>query len=613
MISCSLCEKVKHAVFYSRGHFYFHSSVLKQVLSPAAFAYLTGIEGRMMNGYCAVLSSALAIALIRKIGLHKECHPAALKAYNLFSSALSTPLDVLFSSADLNHDPPNGLKYMPFQRRSIAAASFIVENALSGGSLKGVIIGDDMGLGKTVQAAGIINQLHDKIENVLVVCPKIMISKFEAEFKKWLLCNPNIVCVNSALIRSGSLPLFTGNKNIFIINYDIIAKAASLFSNVVFDVVICDEAHYLKNPKSARTAAILGRQGRAAMKPLIHYRSIIHMSGTPIKKDVEDIFTLLKSVDPRGWNKSEFMRRYANKELEYVYFGRRSGMAYVDCEWVPAREREETLLELSGRMQGRCMVRRLKSDVLKELPEKIRELLVIEQDTALSNLVSKESKIAKEASLVLDAMSIDRSKAAEFSRLMGKLKECRLSIALAKIPHIVDEVRNAVDNYGKKIAVFTYHRRVAEACAHHLGCEYVHGEMDVKERLERIRAFASSADGGAIVMTMSSCGVGIDITEASTAMFIEMDWIPITMLQAEDRLYRIGQKSSVLCRYVVVNNSIDYKIASRVLSRAAISSKALGDGQAEFAFGDTAAFDPSESLVGSVLREYLPNAATQGV
>jgi superfamily II DNA/RNA helicase len=138
-------------------------------------------------------------------------------------------------------------------------------------------------------------------------------------------------------------------------------------------------------------------------------------------------------------------------------------------------------------------------------------------------------------------------------------------------------------------------------------CKYVHGDMDTNKRMEVIQEFREeirkNPDKGAMIaLTMSSCGVGIDIPEAQVALFMEMDWLPSTIVQAEDRLYRIGQTKNVLCQYIVAAHTVDERIAYRVLERSKNLSLATGDMAPGFELGGET--NPEEAI-GGVLEDLV--------
>jgi len=139
---------------------------------------------------------------------------------------------------DVEIPSPEGLDYMPFQRAGIAYAS----------KRDATLIADEMGLGKTIQAIGVIN-IDPTIRRVLIICPASLKINWQRELAKWLVPNLSIGIANG-----GGWP----QTNIVIVNYDIQTKWSEKIHEIEWDLMIADEAHYLKNPESQRSEQVLG-------------------------------------------------------------------------------------------------------------------------------------------------------------------------------------------------------------------------------------------------------------------------------------------------------------------------------------------------------------------
>jgi SWI/SNF-related matrix-associated actin-dependent regulator 1 of chromatin subfamily A len=139
---------------------------------------------------------------------------------------------------DIDIPAPDGLSYMPFQKAGIAYAS----------KRDAVLIADEMGLGKTIQAIGVIN-LDPTIKKVLIICPASLKINWQRELAKWLTRKMSIGIVNGA---------GWSNADIVIVNYDILTKWTKEIHSIEWDLMVADEAHYLKNPESQRSEQVLG-------------------------------------------------------------------------------------------------------------------------------------------------------------------------------------------------------------------------------------------------------------------------------------------------------------------------------------------------------------------
>lgn len=277
------------------------------------------------------------------------------------------------TSAPVPPPAPEGLAYQPFQvagiRRMLAQRRLI--NA------------DEMGLGKTIQAIGCLNT-EPSIERVLVVCPKAMLHTWESELSKWLVRPLGV-----AIVRPGKEPL--PQADVLLINYEQVSKhKPELIARGTFDALICDEAHYLKNPETQRTQALLG----ALLKPLskcgpidrpLETRHLWLLTGTPLLNHPIELWPLLRACDPDTTRMPKltisfysFRSRYcAPKETRY-------GWDYSGTS---------NIVELNQRLaESGAMMRRTKKEVLTQLPPKRRELLVLSDAAAVEReLVALEA------------------------------------------------------------------------------------------------------------------------------------------------------------------------------------------------------------------------------
>lgn len=167
------------------------------------------------------------------------------------------------NEAEMYIPVPQGMNYKDYQRTGI---EFLVrENSPCGNTL----LGDEMGLGKTIMVIGAINYLSDALSNrrlssVLVICPASLKLNWARELRKWL--------VGSLTYGIADGKYFPRHAQIVIINYDVLEKWADILTTKVWDMLVCDEAHYLKNPLTKRSQQVYSLQGKRK----------IYATGTPI-------------------------------------------------------------------------------------------------------------------------------------------------------------------------------------------------------------------------------------------------------------------------------------------------------------------------------------------
>jgi len=181
------------------------------------------------------------------------------------------------TDAAIDIPAPTGLTYLPYQKAGIAYA---INRA-------NCLIGDEMGLGKTIQAIGVINA-DPTIRRVLVICPASLKINWLREMNRWLVIPHRIAIAN------GTFP----TEDIVIINYDILKKHAASLRAMAWDLLIIDEAHYLKNPKALRTIEVLGKYNKDLSKAItpIPAKQKIFLTGTPITNRPIELWPILHST-----------------------------------------------------------------------------------------------------------------------------------------------------------------------------------------------------------------------------------------------------------------------------------------------------------------------------
>lgn len=477
-------------------------------------------------------------------------------------------------ATDAQVDPPRpaGLDYLPYQRAGI---SFSLE-AYRAGKI-GVLIADEMGLGKTIQAIGIINA-DKRIRRVLVICPNTLKLNWGREIKKW-----NTTGLTVGIAHSKCIP----STDVVVINYDICYKWREKLQGFYWDMVIADECHKLKNPKSQRARAIFGykptKKEQDAGEPMssgIPTKRKAGLSGTPIVNRPAELFPIINWLDPEAWPS---FWKYAHR-----YCGAKSNGWGYDFSGA------SNLDELQRKLRSTIMVRRLKKDVLKELPAKRRQIIELPAD-GLEGLVTEQNAIAErfEDQLTTLKARVELSKASEdpndYAAAVAALKEgakasfeagakAAHDVALAKVPLVTAHIQEALEDNDSKIILFAHHLDVIAAYMAALK-EYnpvkVTGEITVEQRQKAVDAFQTDPDCRLFIGGIQAANAGITLTASSHEVFAELDWVPGIMSQCEDRAHRIGQTDSVLVQHLVLEGSIDARKAETLVKKQAVIDSAL--------------------------------------
>lgn len=465
------------------------------------------------------------------------------------------------ADADVDLPCPEGLAYLPFQRAGIAAAL----------GRQSVLFGDDPGLGKTVQAIGMINA-DPTIKHVLVICPASLKLMWRNAMRLWLVREMSI-CIG----ESSQCPV--GFTDILIANYDIVSKHAKKLREHAWDMIILDEMHYLKNPQAKRTIAIVGEEKKGEIiTPPITARRKVGLTGTPIpNRPIEGwpIFHYLDPVEFRSF--FGYAKRYANA-YQNGYGWDFSGSA--------------NLPELQEKLRATIMIRRLKADVLTELPAKRRSIIEIPANGA-SGAVNAEIKAVerKEAAMLAMRVAVELAKASadpqDYADAVAALKaaakaafdelaKLRHDTAVAKIPYVIEHIRSIVEQ-GEKVVCFAHHHDVLDALAGEFGAQAVtvDGRTPMVDRQANVDRFQASPDCLVFLGGIQAAGVGLTLTAASHVVFAELDWVPGNMTQAEDRCHRIGQRDMVLVEHLVLEGSLDARMAAILVEKQEVIVAAL--------------------------------------
>lgn len=427
--------------------------------------------------------------------------------------------------------PPGALSYFPYQ---VAGVEFLRDH-------KKCLLADEPGSGKSRMTIGLVNECPE-IRKVLILCPASLRLNWHQELAKWLI-EPLTV--------------------LEVVSYDS-AWRAGHFQRLIdqpFDLVVMDEAHYIKNDESKRSMAA---QALAKSAP-----RVVLLTGTPVENVPSDLFPLLHTLVPKMFpDFMPFAIRYCGAFLQEIKVRGREKKV-----WNTNGASNEQ--ELQDILRSTVMIRRLKRDVLPQLPKKVRQIIEIENSEAS---VGQEQETWK---LVCHEIGYDEALAQLESGIGPAFTEMagvRQEVALSKIPYVVEHVENllrAID----KVVVFAYHKAVVAALMEGLAAynpvQHVGGMTD-RAKDEAVKTFQTDETCRVFVGNIKSAGVGITLTASSTVVFAELLSVPSQMSQAEDRCCRIGTTAdSVLVQHIVLNGSLDVHFARKLVTKQEVSDLIL--------------------------------------
>ncbi|KAF7837628.1 SWI/SNF-related matrix-associated actin-dependent regulator of chromatin subfamily A-like protein 1 isoform X1 [Senna tora] len=321
-----------------------------------------------------------------------------------------------------------------------------------------------------------------------------------------------------------------------IISYDLVPKIQNMLMASDFKVVIADESHFLKNAQAKRTTASL---------PVIKKAQYaILLSGTPALSRPIELFKQLEALHPDVYkNVHEYGNRYCKGGVFGVYQG--------------ASNHEE----LHNLMKATVMIRRLKKDVLSQLPVKRRQQVFLDladKDMKQVNALFRELELVK--AKIKASKSKDEVESLKFTQ-KNLINKIYTESAEAKIPAVLDYVGTVIEA-GCKFLIFAHHQPMVDSIHDFLikkkvGCIRIDGNTPPASRQAMVTDFQEKESIKAAVLSIKAGGVGLTLTAASTVIFAELSWTPGDLIQAEDRAHRIGQVSSVNIYYLLANDTVD--------------------------------------------------------
>ena len=481
-----------------------------------------------------------------KIWFTKEPY-AALVYYKEANDGTKAHLDTLYDDYVLSQQKeseaefpaPTGLSYLPYQRAGIQYAL----------KRRNCLIGDEMGLGKTVEAIGVNNAAKET--KVLVVCPASIRLNWQREIVKWSIL-PNVTTYPVLKSSDGVNPY----ANYTIISYDLCRNEAihDALMDIDWDCIIFDEAHFLKTEDAKRTRAMFGG-GRGPFKDKFlaqRTKRILALTGTPLPNRPRECYVIAKGLchDSIDWMNFE----------EFCFRFNPSGV--TGNGW--NREEQGRLPELRARLRCNFMVRRLKKDVLKDLPAKRYEMSHIEPNGAIQRVLAKERMVDFDPGRMFDGnFELDGTPISTLRKEMGE----------AKIPRVVERMKYLLDILEiPKVVMFCHHKTVMDLLAGELsryGVVSHRGGMTPRNKQQSIDDFVTDPKVR-IFNCQLDTSFGIDgLQRASNrVVFAEPAWTPGTNEQALDRCHRIGQHDNVIAEFLITEGSFDELVLNAVLKKS---------------------------------------------
>ncbi|MBF0227101.1 MAG: ATP-dependent helicase [Desulfobacterales bacterium] len=461
--------------------------------------------------------------------------------------------------------PKINTKLRGYQEQGYKWLNYIHQHELGG------CLADDMGLGKTVQAITLLASIYPQQKlSSLIVMPKSLLFNWEQEIQKF---KPEL----SYYIYHGSSRNLSDakKKNLILTTYATVRNDIKEFQKIKFYYIILDESQNIKNLSSQISKAVM----------LLNGKNRLGLSGTPIENNLSELYSLFRFLNPSMFGTIEdFNQNYANP--------------------IQKGEDKEALIELKKKIYP-FILRRLKKEVLKDLPDKIEQTLYI--DMSPEQEVFYEQRRAYYYETVKTQIALNGIQKSQFVILQA-LSELR---QIASIPEsktentiispkrevLLDNIIDVVAN-NHKVLVFANFLNALDCISEDLeknNIDYLLMTGATRDRKQLVEKFQNDDTYKVFLMTLKTGGIGLNLTAADYIFIFDPWWNKSAENQAIDRTHRIGQDKTVFSYKLITRKTIEEKILKlqqvkselfeSLISSDGASIKALDEKDVEFVLG----------------------------
>jgi len=384
------------------------------------------------------------------------------------------------------------------------------------------LLADEMGLGKTLSALATTSPQ----ERTLVIAPKSLLYNWKNEIYQTHHI-PNVQIVEA------KIPPKIQYNGYILINYDILDRYIDSLIQWQPDTIIVDESHYIKNIKTRRTKMVLELANHTNAR-------IICLTGTPLLSRVADLFpyfVLAGKLSPKDYLK--YLNFFSHKEQKIIHHR-------AITQYTGIKNKDKLIAWLKE-----FTLRRKKKDII-DLPDMLETI----------HFLSHYKDYPEDISLKDIVKSV---------ALASHVSHVRHTTALKKAndPLLYDLIDDMMEQT-EKLVIFAHHKDVILTLADRLkqyNPQIILGSDSADNRNYAIKKFQEDPNTHILIISILAGGVGLNITNTSYAIFVEMDWTYGIMEQAKARLHRIGQKNTTHFYYVVYESSIDHLVAKAIVEK----------------------------------------------
>ncbi|EFD81733.1 SWF/SNF family helicase [Fusobacterium animalis D11] len=433
----------------------------------------------------------------------------------------------------------------------------------------GACLADDMGLGKTLQAIALLTNLHEeKKKKSMVIMPKSLIYNWENEIKRF---SPKLkVGVYYGINRDFSL---LKKVDIILTTYGTIRNDIENLLEQKFDLLVLDESQNIKNINSQTTKAVL----------LLNAKKRVALSGTPIENNLLELYSLFRFLNPEMFGS---VQEFTNDYIVPI-------QKYSDTS---------TIEELRKKIYP-FLLRRVKKEVLADLPDKIEKLVYVDMNDEHRRFYEERRKYYYS---LLEKNTLSQGNFDKFFVLQA-INELRhivsspelesKKIISSKKEVLIENVIEAIENNHKVLVFVNYLSSIESICdsLKENKIKYLKMTGQTKDRQNLVDKFQNDSRYKVFVMTLKTGGVGLNLVSADTIFIYDPWWNTTVENQAIDRAYRLGQDKTVFAYKMIMRNTIEEKILKLqeiknkllddLISEDNLSTKNLSKSDIEFILG----------------------------
>jgi len=464
-----------------------------------------------------------------------------------------------------NKVPKLNAKLRPYQQQGFQWLSYLHKQSLGG------CLADDMGLGKTLQTICLLASIYPAQKKpTLIVMPKSLLFNWEKELEKFAPALTYYTYYSAQRNMEDAV-----KSQLVLTTYSTLRIDIEKLKEIDFYYIVLDESQNIKNMMAQTSKAVM----------LMQSKHRLALSGTPIENNLGELYSLFRFLNPSMFGSMDNFNQYYGSPIQ----------KYND---------KEVTAELRKKIYP-FILRRLKKDVLKELPDKIEQVLYVEMSDAQKKLYEQRRMFYKEA--IEQQVAIKGIQQAQFFvfQALNELRQIASTpegfsngkIASAKIELLMEQLMDALAN-NHKVLVFVNFLNALELIGEKLeeqGIDYISMSGSTKNRQQLVERFQSDAGCKVFLLTLKTGGTGLNLTAADMVFIFDPWWNKAAESQAIDRTHRMGQDKTVLSYKMITQGTIEEKILllqekkaeifNSIISADSASLKSISEADIEFMLG----------------------------